>query len=172
VPSQRTSMPFIILDRATVTDISSVSSANVETEQAIRKPSTIKKIYNYTHHFWIIVIAADLFAQMFRRSIMDEREVRMLDQMELFVTMILLFEIVFRFVSDWRGFHTQRRNWVDLFLAVVTAIILLPPIKNSGRPYDWLTIFQILRVYRLVWAIPVTRNLLVCHSCPENMCAY
>ncbi|KAA8897862.1 Ion transport protein-domain-containing protein [Sphaerosporella brunnea] len=137
-----------------------ISSIHNENEQANKKPSTIKRIYDYSHHLWVAIIAAGLFAQMFRRTTMTPREARMVDQVELAVTVFLFFEIVLRSVADWRGFHKKRRNWVDLFLAVITAIILLPPIKNSGRPYDWLTIFQILRVYRLVWAIPVTRNLL------------
>lgn len=83
------------------------------------------------------------------------------DKVELGVTVILLLEIVFRFLSDWRGFRKSKQNWTDLFLALVTCIIQLPPIHNSGRVYEWLTLFQILRVYRVVWAIPITRILLV-----------
>jgi hypothetical protein len=84
------------------------------------------------------------------------------DRVELGVAVILLLEIVLRFFSDWRGFRKSKQNWTDLFLALITCIIQLPLIHNSGRIYEWLTLFQILRVYRVVWAIPITRNLLVC----------
>lgn len=83
------------------------------------------------------------------------------DRVELGVTVILSVEIVLRFLSDWRGFRRSKQNWADLALVVITCIIQLPPIHNSGRVYEWLTLFQILRVYRVVWAIPATRNLLV-----------
>ena len=51
-------------------------------------------------------------------------------------------------------------NCVDLFLVVATCIIQIPPIHNSSV-YGWLTIFQILRIYRVIIAIPLTRNLLL-----------
>lgn len=83
------------------------------------------------------------------------------DRVELGVTALLMLEILFRFLSDWRGFRKSKQNWTDLTLALITCIIQLPPIHNSGRVYEWLTLFQILRVYRVVWAIPITRDLLV-----------
>lgn len=91
---------------------------------------------------------------------MSRQRERTLDAIELGVTLLLDVEMIFRFVSDWRNFHKSKRNWADLLIAVMTTILLLPPVKNSGRPYAWLTIFQIVRVYRVVWAIPPTRNLL------------
>jgi len=78
------------------------------------------------------------------------------------VTIILLIEIFFRWISSWRTFHSQKQNLVDLVLAIITTVMLFPVVRDSGRPYDWLTLFQILRIYRVVWAIPVTRDLLVC----------
>lgn len=70
-------------------------------------------------------------------------------------------EIVLRFVTDWRNFHRSRRNWVDLSLAIITAIIQLPPIHLSGQAYFWMTFFQIFRIYRVVLAVPLTRDLIV-----------
>lgn len=101
---------------------------------------------------------------MFHSSTLSLRTARLLDRVELGVTILLFIEILLRFISDWRTFHRKKRNWVDLLLATMTCIILLPPVKSSGRAYAWLTLFQILRVYRLVWAIPVTRILLVSPS--------
>jgi len=137
-----------------------VSSVHDDDDQANQKPSALKKIYDLSHHLWIVIIGVGLFAQTFRSATMLETEARVIDMVETGVTLILFFEIIFRFISDWRGFRAKRRNWVDLFLAITTCIILLPPVRRAGRIYDWLTIFQLLRVYRLVWAIPVTRNLL------------
>jgi hypothetical protein len=46
-------------------------------------------------------------------------------------------------------------------LDIITTIILIPPIRHSGQPYAWLTVFQILRIYRLIIAVPATRELIV-----------
>lgn len=70
-------------------------------------------------------------------------------------------EIVLRFVTDWRNFHRSRRNWVDLSLAIITAVIQLPAIHRNKQLYAWMTFFQILRIYRVVLAVPLTRNLIV-----------
>lgn len=75
--------------------------------------------------------------------------------------MLLLFEIVLRFSCDWRNFHRSPRNWVDLGLAVITALIQIPPIHRSREAYAWLSIFQILRIYRVVLTVSLTRQLIV-----------
>ena len=85
------------------------------------------------------------------------------DVTELVMTLIFDIEIIIRFIisfPDWRNFFRKTRNLCDLFLAVSTSIIQFPPIHNAGA-YGWLTILQILRVYRVILAIPMTRNLLV-----------
>ena len=84
-----------------------------------------------------------------------------LDASETVVTIVLLIEIIFRFAADWRLFHKSKRNWVDLGLAIITTVIQIPPIHRSGQAYAWLTIFQLVRIYRLVLAFPVTRDLIV-----------
>lgn len=109
---------------------------------------------------------------MFYSSTISRRTARLLDRVELGVTVVLFIEILLRFVSDWRAFHRNKRNWVDLLLATMTCIILIPSVKNSGRAYAWLTIFQILRVYRLVWAIPVIRILLVSNPVRSSIFAW
>ena len=85
------------------------------------------------------------------------------DVTELVMTLMFDVEIIIRFIvsfPDWRNFFRKSRNLCDLFLAVSTSIIQIPPIHNATA-YGWLTIFQILRVYRVILAIPMTRNLLV-----------
>lgn len=78
-----------------------------------------------------------------------------------FVTTILLdIEMLLRFTVNFRRFHHSKRNWVDMTIAVMSTMLLLPPIRASPA-YAWLSIFAIVRVYRVVWAVPSTRNLLV-----------
>jgi len=82
---------------------------------------------------------------------------------ETVATVIFAVEIIVRFAisfPDWRSFFRKTTNNCDLFLAVATCVIQIPVIHNSGV-YGWLTIFQIMRVYRIIIAVPVTRDLLV-----------
>ncbi|KAJ5628092.1 hypothetical protein N7490_010320 [Penicillium lividum] len=134
---------------------------NVEDDDTMtRKVSTLKRFYDKTEYFWVLIIAYDLIIQALRSSTMGEERARFISNTELVVTLIFLLEIAVRFASDWRVFHRRRRNWFDLLLVVVTCVIQIPPIKNSGRAYTVLTLFQIFRVYRIVLAIPVTRKLI------------
>jgi hypothetical protein len=83
-----------------------------------------------------------------------------IDNSETVVTLTLLVEIIIRFAINWRGFFRNNKNCFDLGLAIITCVILIPPIRNSGQPYAWLTVFQILRIYRVIIAVPVTRSLI------------
>nr|POF21044.1 calcium-channel protein cch1 [Quercus suber] len=131
-----------------------------ENDRPKTRMSSIKKAYNKLHWFWIAVIVYGLIVQCLRNDTMHHNTARFIDASEAGVTLILLVEIVFRIVSDWRDFACHRRNWFDLFLAIITAIIQLPAIHGSGAPYAWLSIFQILRIYRLVLAVKITRDLI------------
>lgn len=134
----------------------------VENDEASnRKISTIKKLYDKTYWFWILLIIFDLVVQALRSSGMSDDRRSFVDNTETVITLIMLVEIVLRFGSDWRVFHRSRRNWFDLFLVVITCIIQIPAIRHSGRPYTVLTLFQILRAYRVVMAFPVTRKLIM-----------
>jgi len=129
-------------------------------EENVWRPSALQKIYNKTSWLWVIVIAYGLLVMAFRSASMSRNQEEFIDRSELAVTIILAVEIIFRFAADPRGFHRKIQNLFDLGLAVITSILLIPPIRNSGQLYNWLTIFQILRVYRLVLAIPMTRKLI------------
>ncbi|BDD54689.1 hypothetical protein MAP00_000287 [Monascus purpureus] len=128
---------------------------------AARKVSQLKHIYDKTSWFWVCVILFDLIVMALRSASMGKRRADFIDDTEIVVTLVLLVEIILRFASDWRVFHRNFRNWVDLGLAIVTCIIQIPPIKNSGRPYSILTLFQILRVYRVILWMPMTRDLIM-----------
>lgn len=126
-----------------------------------RKVSSLKRVYDRTTWVWICVIFFGLVVQALRSSTMGDDRAKFINAAEIIVTIVLLIEIILRFAADWRVFHRKRRNWVDLGLAVITCIIQIPPIKNSGMAYSVLTLFQILRVYRVVLAFSVTRNLIM-----------
>ncbi|WQF85104.1 Putative EF-hand domain, voltage-dependent calcium channel, alpha-1 subunit, Ion transport [Colletotrichum destructivum] len=125
------------------------------------KMSALQRICDKTSLIWIAVIAFGLLAQAFRSSRMSNSRGRFIDSVEVAVTLLLDVEIIIRIAAGWRTFHRSKRNIIDFGLAVITTIILIPPIRNSGETYAWLTVFQIVRVYRLVLAVPMTRKLIV-----------
>lgn len=132
-----------------------------EEDVSARKTSALKRLYDKSEWFWVCVITFDLIVQALRSASMHYDREAFINTTELVVTLVLLFEIILRFASDWRKFHTRRHNWFDLGLAIITSIIQIPFIRNSGRPYAALTLFQILRVYRVVLAFSMTRNLIM-----------
>ncbi|KAI9734913.1 MAG: calcium channel protein [Cirrosporium novae-zelandiae] len=123
--------------------------------------SFIKRAYDKTFSLWITIIIYDLVTQCLRSATMEQSTEIFIENSETVVTLILLFEIIFRFSSDWRGFFKHRQNWIDFILAIITTMMQIPVIHRSGQPYAWLTIFQIARFYRIVLAFPVTRDLLM-----------
>ncbi|EED24171.1 calcium channel subunit Cch1 [Talaromyces stipitatus ATCC 10500] len=125
------------------------------------KVNHLKVLYEKTRWLWIVLIAYDLIVQCLRSASMSHRTERFISVTETAVTFALLLEIILRFASDWRHFHHSKRNIMDLALAVITCIIQIPPIHSSGRAYSALTLFQILRVYRIVLAFSVTRDLIM-----------
>ncbi|KAF8867049.1 BcCCH1, calcium channel protein [Acephala macrosclerotiorum] len=133
----------------------------VKESDTLRRKSKMKALFDKTYWFWIIVIGYDLLCQAFRSSTMSPDRGQFIDTSEIVVTFILLVEIIIRFAVDWRGFFQENKNWFDLALATITTIILIPPIRTSGQPYAWLSVFQILRIYRVIIAVPVTRALIM-----------
>ena len=125
------------------------------------KPRGLKGLYDRTYWLWIAVIAFDLIVQCLRSADMGPDRAHFIMNTETVVTCVLLLEIILRFLSDWRHFSHGRRNWVDLGLAIITAIIQIPSIRNSYQAYAWLTFFQIARIYRIVMAFRVTRDLIM-----------
>lgn len=132
----------------------------VRSDERLRRPSRGQRVYKKTRPFWIVVIAFGLLSQACRSYTMSRSREDFINTVETVVTIILAAEIIIRFAVNWRGFHRSWRNLFDLGLAVITSIILIPPIRHT-RAYAWLTVFQILRVYRVVLAIPVTRQLIL-----------
>ncbi|KAL9584966.1 MAG: hypothetical protein Q9203_004448, partial [Teloschistes exilis] len=129
-------------------------------EDEPKQASPLQRLYDKTYWVWIAIIFVGLVVQCLRTASMSARHAQFVDNTERFVTLLLVVEIAIRFAVDWRHFFNSKRNWVDLGIAIVTAIIQIPPIRNSGQPYAWLTFFQILRFYRIVLAVSITRDLI------------
>ncbi|KAK4224624.1 putative calcium-channel protein [Podospora fimiseda] len=129
-------------------------------EQMPRRQSRLQRLYPNTKWFWAFVILYGIFCQALRTAGMGEGKARFINSSETVVTIMLDVDILIRLAIDFRGFHRKYRNLFDLLLAIVTTVILLPPIRNSGQVYNWLTFFQIVRVYRVVLTIPMTASLI------------
>ncbi|POR35383.1 Calcium-channel protein cch1 [Tolypocladium paradoxum] len=134
--------------------------AQVVPDERLRRPSALQQLYDKTSIFWVIVITFALLCQAFRSAAMSQSRETFINVAEVIATIVLDMEIAIRFAANWKRFHRSWRNLFDLGLAVITTVILIPPIRHS-RAYAWLSVFQILRAYRIVLAIPVTRKLIL-----------
>ncbi|KAK5945754.1 calcium channel protein [Knufia obscura] len=121
----------------------------------------LKAMFAKTKPFWIVVITFDLIVMCLRSASMSDWRETFIMNTETVVTFLLLLEIIVRFACDWRHFFSSRQNCTDLLLAIVTTITQIPSIRSSGEAYAWLTVFQIARVYRVVLAVSVTRELIM-----------
>ena len=128
-------------------------------DSRLRRTTFLQHVYNKTSWIWVLAIAVDLLVQAFR-SAAHENRIGFINTCEVVVTVLLDVEMLIRFTADWTQFHHRLQNLVDLGLAVITTVILIPPIHNASQVYAWLTAFQILRAYRVVLAIPMTRTLI------------
>ena len=125
-----------------------------------RRVGRLKKLWDKTYWLWILIIVFDLAVMCLRSSNMSQSRSDLIEYTEKIVTLVLDIEIVLRFLTDWRNFYKSKRNWVDLALAIITSIIQIPSIRNSSPAYEWLTFFQIVRIYRVVLAVSITRDLI------------
>ncbi|KAI0204743.1 ion transporter [Astrocystis sublimbata] len=129
-------------------------------EPQLHRVPKLQRIYDKTSLFWVLLITLEIFAQGWRSANASDSRKNFINITSILVTTLLDIEIVFRIVANWKYFHRSKRNLFDLFLAIANTIILLPQIRNSGQTFAWLTIFQIVRAYRVVLAIPITRDLI------------
>lgn len=152
---------------------SAFTGEDIEEEEPENAPqqrvSNMKRLYEKTSGLWIVVIAYGIIVQALRSSTMSDSRERFINLSEIGVTFLLLAEIIIRFVVDWRHFFKSKQNVTDLMIAIITTIIQIPAIKQShdGRAYAWLSIFQIIRVYRIVLAVKMTRDLIVSGMHPD-----
>ncbi|PNS19004.1 hypothetical protein CAC42_6099 [Sphaceloma murrayae] len=140
-------------------DIDMLSQEDEKIERPRR--NSLRKLFDRTYFFWIALIAFGLIVQCFRSATMGDDRATFIERVELGVTAGLNLEIIVRLIIDWRIFFKRKRNMIDLFLAVATSITLTPSIRESRQTYAWLSIFQILRVYRVVLSVQITRELIM-----------
>ncbi|KAF9357185.1 calcium channel protein [Mortierella sp. AD094] len=107
------------------------------------------------------LVFLDLLAMSFRRYDSSPSSISRIDGFEIVFTALFVVEICMRILghSTWKQFWKRKSNWADLFLAIATTIILIPPIHN-WEWFRYLTAFQVLRSYRLIPAIPGVRDLM------------
>ena len=128
--------------------------------------SSIKEWHDRTKWIWVLFALASVVLQATRSAESSEEHLRILEWDELALTFLFDVDIVWRFLGylpRWRNFFDPGNNWLDLLLAVGCTIIQLPAIRNS-TVYPWLTIFQLMRFYRVILEVPRMRPLLVSKS--------
>ena len=139
------------------------TDAHWAAETKRRRISAILTLYEKTELFWVLLVLADLVAQACKTANSSSSTLSLLKNLELAFTFAFDLEIVIRtsgYFPDWKGFLGRGRNSFDLFLAVVCSIVQIPAI-NSAKVYPWLTVFQLLRWYRVILAFPRMKPLLV-----------
>jgi Ion transport protein. len=129
----------------------------------LKKQNIFLKYYYNLEFIFPIVIMMNLFVQCFRDHNMSDTRRHIIFRLEVAFTVVFFVEILLRLAlhfPNWRMFFISKRNSFDLFLGVITLIIVINPIKEKlGHAYYWLTVFQIIRFYRVVLAMPITRSL-------------
>ncbi|KAI0822128.1 Ion transport protein-domain-containing protein [Trametes gibbosa] len=123
----------------------------------------IRDIYENIRWCWVFFALASLVLQATRTVDMSPMHAEILDKGELALTVTFDVEIVIRvlaYLPDWRRFFYRGQNVLDLLLAIGSSIIQIPAIHQS-KVYPWLTIFQLMRFYRVILEIPRMKPLLL-----------
>ncbi|KAK9765379.1 calcium channel protein [Basidiobolus ranarum] len=107
-----------------------------------------------------LAVTVDLIAMSLRNEDSSSDQIMALDHIELIFTILFAVEIVLRLVAavSFRQFWRQVNNRVDLFLAIATCIVITPYIRSS-EIYRYLTVFQVMRSYRVVLCVPRVNQL-------------
>jgi hypothetical protein len=137
-------------------------------EEPSRRRNGLKQMFDKTKWLWIGIITFGLVVQCLRSASMGPGRERLVNLTETIVTFILFAEIIIRFAVDWRNFHRSKQNLADLAIAIITTVIQIPAIHQRPGVYSWFTFFQVLRIYRVVLAVPLTRDLIVSNPWPGH----
>lgn len=119
-------------------------------------------IYYYLREIPLLVILVELFVQCTVTRKTSPETLFTIYIWEIWVSAFFALEIILRFVlylPKVRYFFMSKFNIVDLFLAIANVITILPWIHNHPELYQWLTVFQIVRFYRVVLAIEYIREM-------------
>jgi len=110
----------------------------------------------------LVAIVFNMIVKSLRHDKMGEQTADLIWWSEVSTVLILDIEIALRFLHSSRHHRRFRyQDWVDLTIAIVTTSLLIPPLRHSGRVYDWLSGMQVLRVYRVVLVLSVVRALTI-----------
>ncbi|KAI0321538.1 Ion transport protein-domain-containing protein [Amylostereum chailletii] len=129
----------------------------------VAKPNRIRKLYESIRWCWVALALLSLVLQATFGVDLDPTHREVLDKSELILTILFDAEILIRIAGhfpDWRSFMHKGNNWLDTVLAIGSTIILIPAVHNS-RAYPWLTVFELMRFYRVILEIPRMKPLLL-----------
>lgn len=120
------------------------------------------KWFNRSEPFWLLLIFGSILVQAQKDTTQSRKVITVLDNVERGITIMLDLEIIFRVLAygrRWSCFFESGRNSFDAFLAAVTTVLIVPYIQETSV-YPWLTIFLLMRWYRIILAIPPLRPLI------------
>ncbi|GJJ69887.1 voltage-dependent calcium channel [Entomortierella parvispora] len=111
---------------------------------------------------WVLAIVADLVFQCLPRYNSPPSKLELIDRAELWFTVAFAVDIFIRFLVCFPRpgeFFDSKKNLVDLTLAITTLIIQIPYVHNS-HVYVYLTVFQVVRIYRVIIYVERLRSLI------------
>lgn len=122
----------------------------------------VGRAVHYCRELPLALIMIDLIVQCTVSYHASPKKLHGVYKFQLFTTSILAFEIILKlivYIPNLKLFFSSFMNCIDLALAVITCIILIPPIHNRPILYAWLSVFQIARFYRIVIHVGFVRDL-------------
>lgn len=113
---------------------------------------------------WLIVIGIDLILSCTVGARASQGHILFVYKWNIWTSSILAFEVLIRFVCYlpfWREFFRSKGNVVDSLLGIINVIIILPFVYQHETLFAWLTVFQVMRFYRIAIAVPSVKDLWV-----------
>ncbi|KAI0739665.1 Ion transport protein-domain-containing protein [Daedaleopsis nitida] len=123
----------------------------------------IAEVYESIRWCWVGFALTSVILQATRTVDISDMHEEILDKGELALTLLFDVEILIRvlaYLPDWRKFFFRGQNVLDLVLAIGSSVIQIPAIHESSV-YPWLTIFQLMRFYRVILEIPRMKPLML-----------
>ncbi|CEP63141.1 calcium channel protein CCH1 LALA0_S07e03312g [Lachancea lanzarotensis] len=121
------------------------------------------KWYKKIEFLFVIAISSDLVAQATITSDSSDQDMETIFKFDRVVNYILLVESLLRVICYLPNLWKLLRKpsyLFDISTCIVSVAITVPANRIAlGDTYYWLNIFQILRFYRVIKMIEVTRNL-------------
>ncbi|KAI8359295.1 Ion transport protein-domain-containing protein [Mortierella sp. GBAus27b] len=130
----------------------------LDSEETLWRKEQLRKM----EFFWVLAIIADLAFQCLPEYKSPKAQVLSVYTAELLFTLVFIIDIGIRYTvwpSEHMKFYHSAQNMFDAFLVVATTIIQIPMIHNSDA-YVYLSIFQVMRIYRPIICIPSLRELI------------